>query len=62
MIDERLVRIETKIDQLLEARQTDRQEAAVFRTDLGWVKSGLALVLTIILSVAGYLAAAFFKP
>lgn len=64
MIEEvksRLDRIETKVDVLITSRTNDLVELEKTKVDMFWVKGGLAVVLSIILSGASWLAMEFFS-
>lgn len=58
---ERLVRIETKVDTVLGQMADSRVAAERTTTDVFWLKGGMAIVLSIILSCAGWLAMQFFQ-
>lgn len=64
-IDKHLERIETKVDRIDTKLDVLANRTTTTETDLIWVKGGLAIGLTIILAVAGYiitlLSSSFFK-
>lgn len=59
---ERLTRIEAKLDLALASQASDRVEMEKSKTDIIWLKGGMAIVLSIILGVAGWLATQYLTP
>lgn len=54
-IDKHLERIETKVDRIDTKLDVLGNRTTTTETDLIWVKGGLAIGLTVILAVAGYI-------
>lgn len=64
-IDKHLERIEAKVDRIDTKLDVLGNRTTTTETDLIWVKGGLAIGLTVIMAVAGYiitlLSSSFFK-
>jgi hypothetical protein len=60
-IDKHLERIETKVDRIDTKLDVLGNRTTTTETDIVWVKGGLAIGLTIILAVAGFITSVLAK-
>lgn len=60
-VTNRLTRIETKVDTILAQQVEDRISDGKTQTDVVWLKGGMTILMSIVLSGAGWLAMQYFN-